>query len=87
VPETAQRVEKPEQGIKPEDLAGEVERIVRETPVFDVHTHQYPPSFEKLFSAGIDDLVTYHYLIAELFRSSDVSIDGFWSLDNPGELI
>ena len=48
-------------------------RIVTETGVFDVHTHQYPPSFKTLFSVGIDDLVTYHYLVAELFRSSDVS--------------
>lgn len=85
MPETAEQTKKAEQGIKTEDLAGEVERIVRETPVFDVHTHQYPPSFEKLFSAGIDDLVTYHYLIAELFRSSNVSVDAFWSLNKSGQ--
>lgn len=86
MPETAERTAKAEpgikpQGIKPEDLASEVERIVRDTPVADVHTHQYPPSFEKLFSAGIDDLVTYHYLIAELFRSRDLSTGAFWSLN------
>lgn len=69
--------------IEEKDLASAVERIVRETPVFDVHTHQYPPSFRKLFSAGIDDLVTYHYLIAELFRSSDVAVDAFWSMSRP----
>ncbi len=68
------------EGIQPDDLPGEVDRIVSNTPVFDVHTHQYPPSFEKLFSAGIDDLVTYHYLIAELFRSSDLSVEAFWRL-------
>jgi hypothetical protein len=83
MPETAERVETGEQAIEPDKLAGEVERIVRETAVFDVHTHQYPPSFEKLFSAGIDDLVTYHYLVAELFRSSVVSVDAFWSLTKP----
>lgn len=58
----------------------EVNRIVEQTPVFDIHTHQYPPSFRTLFSAGIDELLTYHYLIAELFRSSDISIERFWSL-------
>lgn len=66
--------------IKPEDLNSEVDRIVGSTPVFDVHTHQYPPSFTKLFSAGIDDLVTYHYLIAELFRSSPIKVDDFWRM-------
>ncbi len=85
MPDTAEQAERTEQGIKPEDLAGEVERVVRDTPVFDVHTHQYPPSFEKLFSAGIDDLVTYHYLIAELFRSSNVSVDSFWSLNKSAQ--
>ena len=84
MPETTEAVEKSESSIiQPNDLAGDVERIVRDTAVFDVHTHQYPPSFENLFSAGIDDLLTYHYLIAELFRSSDTSVDAFWSLSKP----
>lgn len=80
MPETTEAVENTASGIQPNDLVGEVERIVRDTPVFDVHTHQYPPSFQKLFSAGIDDLLTYHYLIAELFRSSETSVEMFWSL-------
>src|SRR5947207_10368869 len=62
------------------ELPAEVERIVAHTAVFDVHTHQYPPSFKTLFSAGIDDLVTYHYLVAEVFRSSDISTDSFWAM-------
>ncbi|MGC2660843.1 MAG: glucuronate isomerase [Bryobacteraceae bacterium] len=65
------------------DLAQEVQQIVAHTPVFDIHTHLYPPGFQKLFSAGIDDLVTYHYLIAEIFRSSDISIPAFWALTKP----
>lgn len=66
--------------LQPGDLASEVERILNHAPVFDVHTHLYPPSFRKLFSAGIDDLVTYHYLIAEVFRSSEISIPAFWAM-------
>jgi hypothetical protein len=81
--EATETADRTEQAIEPKDLAGEVERIVRETPVFDVHTHQYPPSFWKLFSAGIDDLLTYHYLIAELFRSSDIAVDAFWESSKP----
>jgi hypothetical protein len=83
MPETTEAVANAESAIQPNDLAGEVERIARDTPVFDVHTHQYPPSFTTLFSAGIDDLLTYHYLIAELFRSSETSVDAFWSLSKP----
>src|SRR5690606_17850408 len=33
------------------------------------HTHLYAPRFgAPLFSWGVDDLLTYHYLLAELFR-------------------
>jgi hypothetical protein len=81
--EKAEPAKETDGAIQPNDLPAEVERIVNETAVFDVHTHQYPPSFRKLFSAGIDDLVTYHYLIAELFRSSDTSVETFWSLSKP----
>src|ERR1700685_2186494 len=83
MPETTVVPEKTKPGIQPNDLAGEVERIIRDTPVFDVHTHQYPPTFSKLFSAGIDAVVTHHYLIAELFRPSEISVDAFWPLANP----
>jgi hypothetical protein len=75
---TADRVQKAP--VQPNEIAAEVERIVAQTAVFDVHTHQYPPSFKTLFSAGIDDLVTYHYLVAEVFRSSDISTDSFWAM-------
>jgi hypothetical protein len=72
-----------EASVQSNELAADVERVVQETAVFDVHTHQYPPGFKTLFSAGIDDLVTYHYLVAELFRSSDVSADSFWAMTKP----
>ncbi|MGI8962362.1 MAG: glucuronate isomerase [Bryobacteraceae bacterium] len=81
MPGIVKTVERPkESSVHLNELAANVERIVAETAVFDVHTHQYPASFKTLFSAGIDDLVTYHYLVAELFRSSDVSTDSFWAM-------
>ena len=80
MPKTEFANEKASAALMPENVGTEVERIVAVAPVFDVHTHQYPPSFESLFSAGIDDLLTYHYLIAELFRSSDTGVDAFWRL-------
>ncbi len=52
-------------------------RIVEETIVFDMHTHLFPPAFAELTRWGIDELLTYHYLVAELMRSSDVRPEHF----------
>jgi hypothetical protein len=49
-------------------LAQQVEKIVNQTPVADIHTHLYSADFDKLLLWDIDELLTYHYLIAELFR-------------------
>ncbi len=51
--------------------------IVEETAVFDMHTHLFPPAFTGMMRWGIDDLLTYHYLAAELMRSADVRPDQF----------
>ncbi len=57
-----------------------VEDELNATPFIDVHTHLFMPSLASLGAWGIDDLVTYHYLEAELFRSSDISPERYWSL-------
>ena len=57
-----------------------VDEIVARTPVTDLHTHLFPPPFGTLMSWGIDELLTYHYLIAECLRASNLSCDQFWSL-------
>ncbi|HZE70475.1 MAG TPA: hypothetical protein VE135_13240 [Pyrinomonadaceae bacterium] len=62
------------------ELRRQVEFLVRTTPVIDVHTHVFPPEFDGLFLHGIDDLLTYHYLIAETFRSTDLSYARFWGM-------
>ena len=63
-----------------EQLRQEVELTVNRTPAIDVHTHVHPPAFNGIFLSGIDDLLTYHYLIAETLRSSDLSHADFWRL-------
>src|SRR6185295_10187945 len=63
------------------ELRREVELIVNTTPVVDVHTHVFPPEFGAMCLSGIDDLLTYHYLLAETFRSSDVSPACFWKMN------
>ncbi len=54
--------------------------IVQRTPVFDMHTHLYDPAFGELLLWGIDDLLTYHYLVAESFRWLDIPYEKFWTL-------
>jgi hypothetical protein len=63
------------------ELRGELELIVKTTPVVDIHTHVFPPEFGAMCLSGIDDLLTYHYLIAEMFRSTDVSHASFWKMN------
>src|SRR5215217_3525924 len=61
-------------------FAKQVEEVVMGTPVVDVHTHLYDPAFRDLLLWGIDDLLTYHYLVAEAFRFMDLPYEKFWSL-------
>jgi hypothetical protein len=46
----------------------------------DIHTHLFKPSLGSMGLWGIDELVTYHYLEAELFRSSNLNPEQYWSL-------
>jgi hypothetical protein len=67
----------------PTDLNALVDRIIAETPVFDVHTHLYPASMGPLSLWGIDELMSYHYLIAEVMRVSPITYEQFWKLSKP----
>ena len=67
----------------PSELRRNVEESVQRTAVIDIHTHLYPASFGGLCRWGIDELLTYHYLVAELFRSAPVSPPQFWALTKP----
>jgi len=63
-----------------DQLQSTVEEVLAKTPFIDVHTHLFAPSFGGLGLWGIDELLTYHYLEAELFRSSRISPEHYWSL-------
>jgi len=67
-------------------LKSVVDAAVREVEVTDVHTHLYPPAFGELLLWGIDDLLTYHYLVAEVFRWVNLSYSDFWSLPKPAQV-
>ena len=57
-----------------------VDDALASTPVYDLHTHLYPPTFGPLMLWGVDELLTYHYLIVETVRASCVAYDAFWAM-------
>ena len=64
-----------------DQVAAAVEEAVTRTPVSDIHTHLYDPAFGKqLLLWGIDELLVYHYLVAEAFRYLDMPFANFWEL-------
>ena len=73
-------------GIKrAQDLRSAVTKAVAEAKITDLHTHVYPPSFGDLLLCGVDELVTYHYLIAEVFRWTDLPYDDFWAMSKQSQ--
>jgi hypothetical protein len=60
-------------------LRQQVARTFEQTPTADIHTHVYSEAFGELLLWGIDELLSYHYLIAELFRyRPDLAYADFW---------
>jgi hypothetical protein len=64
----------------PGHLARKIEEVVANTKVDDIHTHLYDPAFGDLLLWGIDDLLVYHYLVAEGFRYLSIPYEQFWKL-------
>ncbi len=58
-----------------------VQRLIDKTPVVDIHTHTFDPAMGKLLLWGIDELLTYHYLVAEFFRMRpDMDCEAFFAM-------
>lgn len=66
--------------VRLEELEQVVNDVVRKTPVVDVHTHLYSTDFGDMLLWGFDELVTYHYLIAETLRIDPMPYEQYWSL-------
>jgi hypothetical protein len=79
------------------ELNKRVSEIVEAQPIVDMHTHLYPPGFgtplagmsstaadpSGLLLWGLDELLTYHYLVAEVYRvvpASALPYDAFWKM-------
>lgn len=78
--ETKQKTVENAQITEKEELRRAVEEAVNNAPVIDIHTHLFPQEFGAMNLFGIDELLTYHYLIAETFRSTDIAPEQFWQL-------
>ncbi len=63
-----------------ENLTDTIRKIFNETLITDIHTHLYAPSFGNLLLWGIDELLTYHYLVAEFFRTTEMPYSNFWNM-------
>jgi hypothetical protein len=63
------------------ELKEQVGKIVNDTPIADIHTHIYSEPFGDLLLWGIDELLTYHYLVAEMFRyRPDLNYEDYWNI-------
>jgi hypothetical protein len=63
-----------------EAIKAAVHRIVENVRVVDMHTHLFAPEFGALNLWGVDELLNYHYLIAELFRVTPIRYDDWWTM-------
>ena len=84
------------QSVSSKMIATTVEQAIAAQPIVDLHTHLYPPSFGTplpgrsgkadptgLLLWGIDELLTYHYLVAEVFRvvpATKLPYEQFWKM-------
>jgi hypothetical protein len=62
------------------EILAAVEEELKATPFIDIHTHLFQPSLGENGLWGIDNLITYHYLEAELFRSSSIRPAEYFAL-------
>ena len=56
--------------IPQDQIRAAVDAELASIPFIDLHTHLFMPSLGAAGLWGIDELITYHYLEAELFRSA-----------------
>ncbi|MBK8979522.1 MAG: glucuronate isomerase [Planctomycetes bacterium] len=71
-------------------LRGALAELVRTElgalPITDLHTHLFDPAMGDLLLSGVDELLTYHYHVAELFRACPgLSPEEFFALPRPAQ--
>ena len=68
--------------VQTSELEAVVTAQVASVQVIDLHTHLLPPTHGPLCLWGIDELLTYHYLVSEYFMTAPASMspEKFFSL-------
>ena len=62
-----------------DNLPSKLFNLVNSTPIFDLHTHLFPPNHKTYFLSGFKNLLNYHYLIAELLTAANIEASKFYS--------
>lgn len=62
-----------------------VRDAVAKAEVFDLHTHLYDPRFGALVLRGVDELITYHYLIAESTHATGLRPQAFYAMSKSAQ--
>src|SRR6266566_1326643 len=86
----------PDRTLQEHEIASAVTAALAGQPIIDIHTHTYPPAFgtpvanasgrtdpQGLMLWGIDELLTYHYLVAEVYRvvpATRLPYEQFWKM-------
>lgn len=71
---------KPPANLTVPQIAQWVDDAITRTPIYDLHTHLYPADFGPYMLWGIDELLTYHYLIAETVRATNIPYPKYWAM-------
>lgn len=60
-----------------------VRDAVKNVKITDIHTHLFPSSHGSLLLWNVNELLTYHYLVAETFTVApmDLTYDKFWAMN------
>lgn len=76
------------------NIESHVQRALAAQPITDLHTHVYSPRFGAspkpggMLLWGIDELLTYHYLVAEVFRVVPPGVlpyESFWAMSRSAQ--
>mgnify|MGYP001274666480 FL=1 len=65
-----------------DNISNKLLNIINSTPIFDLHTHLFPPKHVGYFLLGFKNLLNYHYLIAELLTATNIDPSLFYSYND-----
>ncbi|MBN1346226.1 MAG: glucuronate isomerase [Phycisphaerae bacterium] len=57
------------------EIEAAVNAALDSSEIVDIHTHLFSPEFGGLLLWGIDEMLTYHYILTEFFRTVGFEID------------